>query len=452
MSVKRFMLNVIFVVFIVHNACVNGYKTRKYRSLKFVNQQQQQQPKQYNGQIQQRITETEHIQEVEVPKQIQKIQEVNVEDVPVVQQVTQEGGQQQRIQQQDEEDDIEELIKQEDIEEEKVMNQIVKEEEPPMVMQVEQQPIVEKEESELPMLEEQTQSEESIQEPVVFQQDVGGEFPVIPENNVQQPVTVQEPVTVQQPTTVQQQVTVQQPTTMQQPVTVQQPIITQEPVTVQQPITVQEPVTVQQQSIEETPIPLPEEEEENETELVKLNEEISSIISELSTLSSKVEKEAIDTNPTSKFLESFSTSYYSLMDSISSKTSNANTKLEKLTKLLSQSIISQLSSQIFIINNAMILLEGKQKQLQEDITKSPSLQAELDANIKRLEEYKLEKEHLENSLNSIQTLINEHIIEGDEHESTSLEPTEEMNQQIALLELLKNQLTSLYHKHEISSN
>ena len=422
MSVKRFMLNVIFVVFIVHNACVNGYKTRKYRSLKFVNQQQQQQPKQYNGQIQQRITETEHIQEVEVPRQIQKIQEVNVEDVPVVQQVTQEGGQQQRIQQQDEEDDIEELIKQEDIEEEKVMNQIVKEEEPPMVMQVEQQPIVEKEESELPMLE-QTESEESIQEPVVFQQDVGGEFPVIPENSVQQPVTVEQPVTVQQQ------------------------------VTVEQPITTQEPVTVQQQPIEETPIPLPEvEEEENETELVKLNEEISSIISELSSLSSKVEKEAIDTNPTSKFLESFSTSYYSLMDSISSKTSNANTKLEKLTKLLSQSIISQLSSQIFIINNAIILLEGKQKQLQENITKSPSLQAELDANTKRLEEYKFEKEHLENSLNSIQTLINEHIIEGDEHESTSLEPTEEMNQQIALLELLKNQLTSLYHKHEISSN
>ena len=417
MSVKRFMLNMIFVVFIIHNACVNGYTTRKYRSLKFVNQQQ---PKQYNGQIQQRITETEHIQEVEVPKQIQKIQEVNVEDVPVVQQVMQEGGQQQRIQQQDEEDDdIEELIKQEDIEEEKVMNQIVKEEEPPMVMQVEQQPIVEKEENELPILE-QTQSEESIQEPVVFQQDVGGEFPVIPENSVQQPVTLQEPVTVQQP------------------------------------ITIQEPVTVQQQPIKETPISLPEESSlsatEDETELVKLNEEISSIISELSTLSSKVEKEAIDTNPTSKFLESFSTSYYSLMDSISSKTSNANTKLEKLTKLLSQSIISQLSSQIFIINNAIILLEGKQKQLQDDIIKSPSLQAELDANTKRLEEYKLEKEHLENSLNSIQTLINEHIIEGDEHESTSLEPTEEMNQQIALLELLKNQLTSLYHKHEISSN
>ena len=417
MSVKRFMLNTIFVVFIIHNACVNGYTTRKYRSLKFVNQQQ---PKQYNGQIQQRITETEHIQEVEVPKQIQKIQEVNVEDVPVVQQVMQEGGQQQRIQQQDEEDDdIEELIKQEDIEEEKVMNQIVKEEEPPMVMQVEQQPIVEKEENELPILE-QTQSEESIQEPVVFQQDVGGEFPVIPENSVQQPVTLQQPVTVQQP------------------------------------ITIQEPVTVQQQPIKETPISLPEESSlsatEDETELVKLNEEISSIISELSTLSSKVEKEAIDTNPTSKFLESFSTSYYSLMDSISSKTSNANTKLEKLTKLLSQSIISQLSSQIFIINNAIILLEGKQKQLQDDIIKSPSLQAELDANTKRLEEYKLEKEHLENSLNSIQTLINEHIIEGDEHESTSLEPTEEMNQQIALLELLKNQLTSLYHKHEISSN
>jgi hypothetical protein len=401
---------------------------------------QQQQPKQYNGQIQQRITETEHVQEVEVPKQIQKIQEVNVEDVPVVQQVTQEGGQQQRIQQQDEEEDIEELIKQEDIEEEKVMNQIVKEEEPPMVMQVEQQPIVEKEESELPMLE-QTQREESVQEPIVFQQDVGEELPVIPENNVQQPTTVQEPVTAQQPITVQQQVTVQQPIT-----TVQQPIV------VQQPITVQEPVTVQQQSIEETPIPLPEE-EENETELVKLNEEISSIISELSTLSSKVEKEAIDTNPTSKFLESFSTSYYSLMDSISSKTSNANTKLEKITKLLSQSIISQLSSQIFIINNAIILLEGKQKQLQDAITKSPSLQGELDANTKRLEEYKLEKEHLENSLNSIQTLISEHIIEDDdEHESTSLEPTEEMNQQIALLELLKNQLTSLYHKHEISSN
>jgi hypothetical protein len=141
------------------------------------------------------------------------------------------------------------------------------------------------------------------------------------------------------------------------------------------------------------------------------------------------------------------------MDSISSKTSNANTKLEKITKLLSQSIISQLSSQIFIINNALILLEGKQKQLQDAITKTPSLQAELDANTKRLEEYKLEKEHLENSLNSIQTLINEHIIESDEeHESTSLEPTEEMNQQIALLELLKNQLTSLYHKHEISSN
>ena len=417
MSVKRFMLNTIFVVFIIHNACVNGYTTRKYRSLKFVNQQQ---PKQYNGQIQQRITETEHIQEVEVPKQIQKIQEVNVEDVPVVQQVMQEGGQQQRIQQQDEEDDdIEELIKQEDVEEEKVMNQIVKEEEPPMVMQIEQQPIVEKEESELPMLE-QTESEESVQEPVVFQQDVGGEFPVIPENSVQQPVTLQEPVTVQQP------------------------------------ITIQEPVTVQQQPIKETPISLPEESSlsatEEETELVKLNEEISSIISELSTLSSKVEKEAIDTNPTSKFLESFSTSYYSLMDSISSKTSNANTKLEKLTKLLSQSIISQLSSQIFIINNAIILLEGKQKQLQDDIIKSPSLQAELDANTKRLEEYKLEKEHLENSLNSIQTLINEHIIEGDEHESTSLEPTEEMNQQIALLELLKNQLTSLYHKHEISSN
>jgi hypothetical protein len=141
------------------------------------------------------------------------------------------------------------------------------------------------------------------------------------------------------------------------------------------------------------------------------------------------------------------------MDSISSKTSNVNTKLEKITKLLSQSIISQLSSQIFIINNAIILLEGKQKQLQDAITKSPSLQAELDANTKRLEEYKLEKEHLENSLNSIQTLISEHIIEDDdEHESTSLEPTEEMNQQIALLELLKNQLTSLYHKHEISSN
>ena len=433
MSVKRFMLNVIFVAFIVHNACVNAYKTRKYRSLKFVNQQQQ--PKQYNGQIQQRITEMEHIQEVEVPKQIQKIQEVNVEDVPVVQQVTQEGGQQQRIQQQVEEDDIEELIKQEDIEEEKVTNQIVKEEEPPMVMQVEQQPIVEKEESELPILE-QTQKEESIQEPIVFQQDVGGELPVIPENNAQQPTTMQEPVTTQQPITVQQQVTVQQPTTTQQ-----------------QPIVVQQPTTVQQQPIEETPIPLPEEEEENENELVKLNEEISSIISELSTLSSKVEKEAIDTNPTSKFLESFSTSYYSLMDSISSKTSNANTKLEKITKLLSQSIISQLSSQIFIINNAIILLEGKQKQLQDAITKSPSLQAELDANTKRLEEYKLEKEHLENSLNSIQTLISEHIIEDDdEHESTSLEPTEEMNQQIALLELLKNQLTSLYHKHEISSN
>ena len=41
-----------------------------------MNQQQQQQPQQYNGRIQQRITEMEHIQEVEVPKQIQKIQEV----------------------------------------------------------------------------------------------------------------------------------------------------------------------------------------------------------------------------------------------------------------------------------------------------------------------------------------------------------------------------------------
>jgi hypothetical protein len=381
-----------------------------------VNQQQQQQN---NAQVQERVIQTEYVQDVEVPRQIQKIQEVNVEDVPVVQQVTQEGGSQQSVQQQEEED-VEEVIRQEDIEEEKEMNQIVEEEEPPMVMQVEQQENVQKEESELPVLQ-QTQSEEGIQEPVVFQQNVGGELPVIPQNNVQQPVTVQQSVTVQEP------VTVQQPTTVQQP-------------------------------IEETPIPLPEEpssseEESGETELVKLNEEISSIISDLSTLSNKVEKEAIDTNPTSKFLESFSTSYYSLMDSISSKTSNANTKLEKITKLLSQSIISQLSSQIFIINNAIILLEGKQKQLQDAITKSPSLQAELDANTKRLEEYKLEKEHLENSLNSIQTLISEHIIEDDdEHESTSLEPTEEMNQQIALLELLKNQLTSLYHKHEISSN
>ena len=434
MSVKRFMLNVVFIAFIVHNAIVNAYTTRKYRSLKFVNQQQ---PKQDNAQIQQRITQTQRIQEVEVPKQLQKVQDVNAQDTPVVQQVTQEGGQQQRVQQ--DEEDIEDIIAKEDEEEEKEMNQIVQEEEPPKVMVVEQQQLnVEKEENELPMLQ-QTQSEESVQEPIVFQQEVGGELPVIPDSNVQQRIS-QTPI-------------IEEPTTIQQPVTIQQPITAQEPTTVQEPVTVQQP-------IEETPIPLPEEpsptpqEEEEETELAKLNEEISSIISELSTLSTKVEKEAIDTNPTSKFLESFSTSYYSLMDSISSKTSNANTKLEKLTKLLSQSIISQLSSQIFIINNAMILLEGKQKQLQEDITKSPSLQAELDANTKRLEEYKLEKEHLEQSLNSIQTLINEHIIDDNEHEheSTSLEPTNEMNQQIALLELLKNQLTSLYHKHEISSN
>ena len=437
MSAKRLMLyfNVVFVVLIAHNALVSAYTTRKYRSLKFVNQQQ---PKQQNTHIQQRIIQTQHVQEVEVPKQqMQKDQEANVFDAPVIQQVTQEAAQLQSVQQ-DDDDGIEDIIAQEDLEEEQEMNHIQKEEEPPMVMQVEQeivqQPIVEKEESELPMLQ-QTQSDKSIQEPIVFQQDVGGELPIVPDNNNNvQPVINQTPI-------------------------IEDVIIQQQPVTVQQqPTTVQEPVNIQQ-PIEETPVPLEEEPSpspsEKETELVKLNEDISSIISELSSLSAKVEKEAIDTNPTSKFLESFSTTYYSLMDSISSKTSNANTKLEKLTKLLSQSIISQLSSQIFIINNAIILLEGKQKQLQDDITTTPSLQAELDANTKRLEEYKLERDHLEHSLSSIQALITEHITEEEEHDHeqpTSMEPSDEMNQQIALLELLKNQLTSLYHKHEISSN
>ena len=450
MSAKRLMLyfNVVFVVLIAHNALVSAYTTRKYRSLKFVNQQQ---PKQQNTHIQQRIIQTQHVQEVEVPKQqMQKGQESNVFDAPVVQQVTQEAAQLQSVQQ-DDDDGIEDIIAQEDLEEEQEMNHIQKEEEPPMVMQVEQeivqQPIVEKEESELPMLQ-QTQSDKSIQEPIVFQQDVGGELPIVPDNNNNvQPVINQTPI-IEDVIIQQQPVTVQQ-----QPITVQQPLTVQ-----QQPTTVQEPVNIQQR-IEETPVPLEEEPSpspsEKETELVKLNEDISSIISELSSLSAKVEKEAIDTNPTSKFLESFSTTYYSLMDSISSKTSNANTKLEKLTKLLSQSIISQLSSQIFIINNAIILLEGKQKQLQDDITTTPSLQAELDANTKRLEEYKLERDHLEHSLSSIQALITEHITEEEEHDHeqpTSMEPSDEMNQQIALLELLKNQLTSLYHKHEISSN
>ena len=170
------------------------------------------------------------------------------------------------------------------------------------------------------------------------------------------------------------------------------------------------------------------------------------------------------------------------MTSIASKSEESEDNIDKLTILIAQSMITQINSQIFSINNAIILLEGKHKQLQSKISNFQTRQAEiqsqrmknklkpnntkeqieqglsqmkneLDTIEKRLAEYKVEKETLQSEIDSIQSIMNDQITPLNDDNIQQPEQIQKANQQLSLLEKLNKKVQYIYNsKHEIATN
>ena len=170
------------------------------------------------------------------------------------------------------------------------------------------------------------------------------------------------------------------------------------------------------------------------------------------------------------------------MTSIASKSEESEDNIDKLTILIAQSMIAQINSQIFSINNAIILLEGKHKQLQSKISNFQTRQAEiqaqrmknklkpnntkeqieqglsqmkneLDTIEKRLAEYKVEKETLQSEIDSIQSIMNDQETPSNDDNIQQPEQIQKANQQLSLLEKLNKKVQYIYNgKHEIATN
>ena len=166
------------------------------------------------------------------------------------------------------------------------------------------------------------------------------------------------------------------------------------------------------------------------------------------------------------------------MTSIASKSEESEDNIDKLTILIAQSMIAQINSQIFSINNAIILLEGKHKQLQSKISNFQTRQAELqsqrmknklkpnntneqieqglsqmknelDTIEKRLAEYKVEKETLQSEIDSIQSIMNDQVTPlNNDNNIQQTEQIQKANQQLSLLEKLNKKVQYIYNtKH-----
>ena len=216
------------------------------------------------------------------------------------------------------------------------------------------------------------------------------------------------------------------------------------------------------------PISMPSYDEEFAT----LNSEISEILKQLSTLSTKIDTTSDKANQISSFLDNLSKSYYRTMSTLSHQDSSSNEKLEKLSALVGNSLLHQLNSQLFMVNNAITILENKIAAQKNNIellqtnaflsnprSQRNEVQIEnrllhLKALEKRLVDYKLERMKIIEQIDKVEKLLNDNLnsLEGDLIENAGGmdellgdNESEYQTQQntLQLLELFKNQLNNI---------
>ena len=207
-------------------------------------------------------------------------------------------------------------------------------------------------------------------------------------------------------------------------------------------------------------------------EFSALNSEISKILKQLFTLSTKIDTTSDKANQISSFLDNLSKSYYKTMTTLTHQDNSSNEKLEKLSALVGNSLLHQLNSQLFMVNNAITILENKIAAQKNNIEllqantflsnpKSQKNEVQIENRLlhlktleKRFVDYKLERMKIIEQIDKVEKLLKENLnsLEGDLIEDVEgmdellgYNENEYQTQQntLQLLELFRNQLNNI---------
>ena len=72
-----------------------------------------------------------------------------------------------------------------------------------------------------------------------------------------------------------------------------------------------------------------------------------------------MDKDSVESKAITTFITSISDSYYKALNDLSNKSENANKRVEKLTSLLSNGILSQMNFELFALTNNIDIIEDK---------------------------------------------------------------------------------------------
>ena len=187
-----------------------------------------------------------------------------------------------------------------------------------------------------------------------------------------------------------------------------------------------------------------------------------------------MDKDSVESKAITTFITSISDSYYKALNDLSNKSENANKRVEKLTSLLSNGILSQMNFELFALTNNIDIIEDKVSKSNYNIALLKSKiegkfghlkggkkvlemelqqkEKELKSLEKRLENYKLERVRLVEQIDKVQNIIEAQEEEKEEkapesktnttEEEEKFDVSTDNNSALQLLQLFKKQLES----------
>ena len=187
-----------------------------------------------------------------------------------------------------------------------------------------------------------------------------------------------------------------------------------------------------------------------------------------------MDKDSVESKAITTFITSISDSYYKALNDLSNKSENANKRVEKLTSLLSNGILSQMNFELFALTNNIDIIEDKVSKSNYNIALLKSKiegkfghlkggkkvlemelqqkEKELKSLEKRLENYKLERVRLVEQIDKVQNIIEAQEEEKEEEapesktntteEEEKFDVSTDNNSDLQLLQLFKKQLES----------
>ena len=187
-----------------------------------------------------------------------------------------------------------------------------------------------------------------------------------------------------------------------------------------------------------------------------------------------MDKDSVESKAITTFITSISDSYYKALNDLSNKSENANKRVEKLTSLLSNGILSQMNFELFALTNNIDIIEDKVSRSNYNIALLKSKiegkfghlkggkkvlemelqqkEKELKSLEKRLENYKLERVRLVEQIDKVQNIIEAQEEEKEEkapesktnttEEEEKFDVSTDNNSALQLLQLFKKQLES----------